>query len=164
MRPHRPSVAGGHLPRPWPVGDDPRILRSIQGSRGGSNLWALSASVRHVSTYIVIKRPGDPSVIIESPELLDMTYIQTRVGGFIQVFPSHGHVSEVLQQVTLVIDEDGRRKDLPDNVQFPIQVIVGPILACVTDSEGYDRGMPRELAESVARALDHYAVGPKQAN
>lgn len=103
-------------------------------------------------------------MIIESPELLDMTYIQTRVGGFIQVFPSQGHVSEVLQQVTLVIDEDGRRKDLPDNVAFPIQIVVGPILACVTDSEGYDRGMPRELAESVARALDHYAVGPKKPN
>ena len=120
--------------------------------------------MRDVSTYIVIKRPGEPSVIIESPELLDMTYIQTRVGGFIQVFPSHGHVSDVLQQVTLVIDEDGRRKDLPDNVEFPIQIVVGPILACVTDAEGYEHGMPRELAESVARALDHYAVGPKKPN
>ena len=94
-----------------------------------------------------------------------MTYIQTKVGGFTQVFPSAGHVSEVLEQVTLVIDEDGRRKDLPDNVEFPIQIVVGPILACVTDSEGDERGMPVAQAEAVARALDFYGLGmPAQSN
>ena len=121
--------------------------------------------MRDVSTYVVLKRPGEPSTIIEAPELLDMTYIQTKVGGFVQIFPSHGHVSEVLQSATLIIDEDGRRKDLPDNVEFPIQIVVGPILACVTDSQGDERGMPLEQAEAVARALDHYAVGmPARAN
>jgi hypothetical protein len=118
-----------------------------------------------VSTYVVIKRPGEPSAIIEAPELLGMTYVQTRVGGFIQLFPSRGLVSETLQAVTLVIDEDGRRKDLPDNVQFPLDVVVGPILACITDDEGFDRGMPLEQAEAVAKALDFYAVDrPKLTN
>lgn len=53
---------------------------------------------------------------------------------------------------------------MPPNVEFPLDVVVGPILACVTDEDGDDRGMPLEQAEAVARALDHYAVGPKKAN
>jgi len=93
-----------------------------------------------------------------------MTYIQTKVGGFIQVFPTVGLLSEALQGATLVVDMDGRRKELPPNVELPLDVVVGPILACVTDAEGYEHGMPLEQAEAVARALDHYAVGPKQAN
>jgi hypothetical protein len=118
-----------------------------------------------VSIFVVIKRPGEPANVIEAPEPLGMTYIQTKVGGFIKVFPNHGHTSEVLQEVTLVVDDDGRRKDLPANVEFPLEVVVGPILACVTDEEGYEHGMPLAQAEAVARALDHYAVGiAKQMN
>jgi hypothetical protein len=112
-----------------------------------------------VSIFVVIKRPGEPANVIEAPEPLGMTYIQTKVGGFIKVFPSRGHTSEVLQAVTLVVDDDGRRKDLPPNVEFPLEVVVGPIFACVTDEEGYEHGMPLEQAEAVARELNHYGVG-----
>jgi len=134
---------------PGRAGIGPRVIEPLAGLR----------YLRAVSIFVVIKRPGEPANVIEAPEPLGMTYIQTKVGGFIQVFPSRGHVSETLQGVTLVIDEDGRRKDLPANVEFPLDVVVGPILACVTDEEGYEHGMPLEQAEAVARALDHYAVG-----
>jgi len=117
-----------------------------------------------VETFVVVKKPGEAAVLVEAPPKLDLEFLKVHIGGYIEVFPKRGYISETLDAVTIFMDEEGALSGLPDNVAFPIATVVGPILACLTDEEGDDHGLCREHAEAVARALDHYAVGPKQPN
>lgn len=109
--------------------------------------------------FIVAKRPGEAARLIEQREPVTLGFLQEEVGGYVEMFPRLGQISELFDDLTIYMNEDGRAKGLPVNVRFPLDEVVGALVVCLRGPDGTDIGMDHEQAEAVARALDHYSVG-----
>jgi len=115
--------------------------------------------------YLVVKRPGQLAELLPAPPRIELEFAQSLVGGYIEVLPTKALVSQILRDVTMLVNEEGKPRGLPENLKLEFDVIRGPVVITLTNDEGDDHGLCLEHAEAVAKALDHYGVGlPQKVN
>ncbi len=112
-----------------------------------------------MDTFVIVKRPGQRSELVPAPERVNLEFLRPLIGGYIEVFPVRGQISDILTGLTIFMDEEGQLKKLAPNLTFPFAAVVGPVVVVQTDEEGDDHGFEEGKAKSIAQALDHYAVG-----
>lgn len=112
--------------------------------------------------YVVTKNPGEPAQLVAAPPQLDLAYLKSRVGGFVAVLQTDDFIAEALQSITLRMDEDAKAKGLEANLKFEFDLVRGPVLVTIKNAKDEDRGLHREHAEAVAKALNYYSAGRRK--
>lgn len=91
----------------------------------------------------IIKQPGEPAKRIEIENTLEA--LQKAVGGYIETVT-------ILEDVTLICNEEGRLMELPYNMEFLGIHFVGPVLV-VGRAEDEFRSLTEEESQRVVKYI-----------